>query len=200
MSNATAEPARPQRAVRPSKAAKLARAKRRRGPRLTPHATKSCRRSDIERLVPPVTLAEWVSTVREARRYLGRIEWRRLGAAVSRGTLAPRQARALLRLVGPVMALLLREVQRSNPAKFNQLLNLTGFGEVLVKEGDGGLDIALVGLKDSARSMGETPHKADAPFDFVIYLAAAIETLDKLGVELDDVFPHKLTQPASAAA
>lgn len=179
---------------------KRARSKKRRGPRLSPPAHKPPRRrSDIERLVPPVALAEWVDSVRQTRRYVGRIDWCRLGTT-SRPALSPRQARTLLRLVEPVMALLLREVQRSNPAKFNQLLNLTGFGEVLVKEGDGGLDVALVGLKESARSMGETPHKADAPLEFVIHLAAAIETLDKLGVGLDEVFPRKLTRPDRAAA
>ncbi len=199
MSDASNAPLRRTRAVRPSKEAKLAQAKRRRGPRLTPPARKR-HRSDMERFFPPVTLTEWVESMREARRYLGRIDWRRLRWNAQRGTLSPRQSRVLLRLVACVMRLLLRIAYRSNPAEFNQLLNLTGFGDVIVRQGDAWHDHALFALKEFADSMGDTPYQADPPLEFVINLTAAIEKLDKLGVNLDEVFPAELTRASRTAA
>ncbi len=151
MSDASNAPLRRTRAVRPSKEAKLAQAKRRR--------------------------------------------WN-----AQRGTLSPRQSRVLLRLVACVMRLLLRIAYRSNPAEFNQLLNLTGFGDVIVRQGDAWHDHALFALKEFADSMGDTPYQADPPLEFVINLTAAIEKLDKLGVNLDEVFPAELTRASRTAA
>lgn len=190
MNKSTNELVRLKRAIRPSREAALAQAKRRRGPRPTPPARKPRRPSDVERFNPPVPLAEWVSTMREARRYLGRIDWRRLAWNAEHSTLSPRQSNRLLRLMSAVMGPLLRIAYRSNPVEFNQLLNLTGFGAEFVKYGDGGdLDGMIFFLKEIARTTDDSPHQVPPPLQFVIYLAAAIETLDKRGVDLDTVFP-----------